>query len=299
MISDKTKAGYVAIVGRPNSGKSTLLNSILDYKLSIVTPKAQTTRKRVAGIYSKDDLQIVFLDTPGIIKADDEIHKNMMGYVQNSVEEADVLLVLVDAESYDIKRGFDKMIKEYIKSFAKTKILVLNKIDKIEDKKKLLPLIDTMQKENQFDEIIPISALKNDNLDLLTDVISKYIPESPFFYDPEQLSTESQRFFVSEFIREQVFFKYKEEIPYSVEVAVVEFKEREMGKWYISAEIIVERDSQKKIIIGKNGEKIKQLGTYARKEIEKHLELEIFLELFVKVRDDWRNNKNLLKSFGY
>lgn len=294
-----TKAGYVAILGRPNSGKSTLHNALLDYKLSIVTPKAQTTRKRVAGIYSTEDTQIVFLDTPGIIKPDDEIHKSMMTYVQNSVEEADVLVILIDASKYDIGKGFDKMISAYISSFNGPKILLLNKIDKFEDKKKLLPLMSFMQKENAFDEIVPISALKNDNLKLLLDLICKYLPENPFYYDPEQISTESQRFFVSEFIREQVFFRFKEEVPYSVEVNVLEFKERENGKWYISAEIIVERDSQKKIIIGKSGEKIKELGTYSRKEIENHLGLEIFLELFVKVREDWRNNTTLLKSYGY
>lgn len=298
-MSQTTKAGYVAIVGRPNSGKSTLMNAILDYKLSIVTPKAQTTRKKVAGIYSTDETQIVFLDTPGIIKADYEMHKSMMSYVQNSVEEADVLIVIIDAASYDMSKGFDKMINSYIKSYEGPKILLLNKTDKLADKKTLLPLMAFMQQEGGFNDIVPISALKKDNLDNVIEIISKYIPEGPFFYDPEQLSTESQRFFVSEFIREQVFYRFKEEVPYSIEVIINEFKERESGKWYISAEIIVERDSQKKIIIGKSGEKIKELGKYSRKEIEKHLGFEIYLELFVKVRDDWRNNKTLLKSFGY
>lgn len=298
-MTQQTKAGYVAIVGRPNSGKSTLMNAILDYKLSIVTPKAQTTRKRVAGIYSTEDTQIVFLDTPGIIKADYEMHKSMMSYVQNSVEEADVLIVLIDVSTYDIGKGFDKMISNFTKAYLGPKILLLNKTDKIDDKKKLLPLMAFMQQEGGFNEIVPISALKNDNLEQVLNIIGNYLPDGPFFYDPEQLSTESQRFFVSEFIREQVFYRFKEEVPYSIEVFVNEFKERESGKWFISAEIIVERESQKKIIIGKNGEKIKELGKYSRKEIEKHLGFEVYLELFVKIRDDWRNNKTLLKSYGY
>lgn len=298
-MSKQTKSGFVAIIGRPNSGKSTLLNSLIEFKLSIVTPKAQTTRKRVAGIYSTDNTQIVFLDTPGIIKPDYEMQKSMMAYVQNSLEEADVLVILVDASTYDIERGFDNMILQYLNSFKNPKILLLNKTDKLADKKLLLPLMSFMQNTGYFTDIIPISAKTGDNLQLITETIEKYLPEGDFYYDPEQLSTENQRFFVSELIREQVFFRLNEELPYSTEVLIAEFKERENGKWYISAEIVVERDSQKKIVVGKQGSKIKEIGLRARKEIERHLETEVYLELFVKVKNDWRNNKNMLKSFGY
>jgi GTP-binding protein Era len=298
-MNQQTKSGFVAIIGRPNSGKSTLLNSLIEFKLSIVTPKAQTTRKRVAGIYSTDNTQIVFLDTPGIIKPDYEMQKSMMTYVQSSLEEADALVILVDASTYDIERGFDNMILQYLNSFKNPKILLLNKTDKLSDKKLLLPLMSFMQNTGYFTDIIPISAKTGDNLQLITETIEKYLPEGDFYYDPEQLSTENQRFFVSELIREQVFFRLNEEVPYSIEVLIAEFKERENGKWYISAEIVVERDSQKKIVVGKQGTKIKEIGLRARKEIERHLGTEVYLELFVKVKNDWRNNKNMLRSFGY
>lgn len=298
-MTQQTKAGFVAIVGRPNAGKSTLLNTLLDFKLSIVTHKAQTTRKRVAGIHTKDNTQIVFLDTPGIIKPDYEMQKSMMTYVSSSVEEADVLVVLIDSSTYNIEKGFDELIQLYLENFKKHKILLLNKTDKLDDKKALLPLMLFMQKTGYFNQIIPISALKKDNTELLLEEITKLLPESPFYYDPEQLSTESQRFFVSELIREQVFYRLNEELPYSTEVLINEFKERENGKWYISVEIVVERDSQKKIVVGKGGSMIKEIGQKARKGIEKHLEKEVYLEIFVKVRNDWRNNKNMLKSFGY
>lgn len=298
-MTQQTKAGFVAIVGRPNAGKSTLLNALLDFKLSIVTHKAQTTRKRVAGIHTKDNTQIVFLDTPGIIKPDYEMQKSMMTYVSSSVEEADVLVVLIDSSTYNIEKGFDELIQLYLENFKKHKILLLNKTDKLDDKKALLPLMLFMQKTGYFNQIIPISALKKDNTELLLEEITKFLPESPFYYDPEQLSTESQRFFVSELIREQVFYRLNEELPYSTEVLINEFKERENGKWYISVEIVVERDSQKKIVVGKGGSMIKEIGQKARKGIEKHLEKEVYLEIFVKVKNDWRNNKNMLKSFGY
>ncbi len=298
-MNQTTKSGFVAIVGRPNAGKSTLLNSIIEFKLSIVTPKAQTTRKRVAGIYSTEDTQIVFLDTPGIIKPDYEMQKTMMSYVKNSLEEADLLLCLVDASTYDIERGFDDLILNYLKTFTKTKILLLNKTDKIPDKKLLLPIINFMQNTGYFSEIVPISAKSGDNVELILSSIEKYLPEGEFYYDPEQLSPENQRFFVGELIREQVFFRLNEELPYSIEVVISEFKERENEKWFISADVVVERDSQKKIVVGNQGSKIKEIGQRARKEIERHLEKEVYLELFVKVKNDWRNNKNMLKSFGY
>ncbi len=295
-----TKAGFVALIGKPNSGKSTLMNAIMGEKLSIVTNKPQTTRKRVKGIYSADDFQAVFVDTPGIVKPKYQMHRSMMNYVEEAVVETDIITVIIDSDA--MKKGYD-VPNEYIINLLKKnkapKILLLNKIDLDADIKKMLPLVDEMNKLGIFDEIIPISALKNSNIDTYLNVLKKYMPESPFYYDPEMLSTQPERFFVSEIIREHVFKGYSKEIPYSTEVNIIEFKEREEGKWFIHAEIIVERKSQKIIIIGKKGAKIKDIGQRARADIEEHLQMPVFLELFVKVRDKWRDNPTMLKHYGY
>lgn len=294
------KSGYVAILGKPNAGKSTFLNSVLGTKLSIVTPKAQTTRKRVLGIHTKDNIQIVFLDTPGIINPKYEMQRAMMSYVSESIAESDIMLILIDLEKYKSwETYFHSETKKMIDSFARNRIVLLNKTDLIHDKKEILPIISELIALNLFDEIVPTAALINENSDLVIELIAKYLPEGPFYYDAELLSSHPERFFVSELIREEVFMAYSEEIPYSTEVNVVEFKERTNGKWYISAEIIIERDSQKGIIIGKNGKKLKEIGEKSRIQIEDHLGMPIFLDLFVKVRSNWRDNPNLLKSFGY
>lgn len=294
-----TKSGYVAIVGKPNAGKSTLLNSLLDFKLSIVSPKPQTTRKRVLGIYNKENLQIIFLDTPGILKPRYEMQRSMMSYVNNSMSDADVLIYIQDISELKLDEFPSGQSKELIDNFKKPIILVLNKIDLKKDIKEVLPIIQQLHNSGLFKEIVPISAKSGENTTNLIKALESYIPKNPFFYDPELLSTEPQKFFVSELIREQVFYNFKEEIPYSTEVSILEFKEREKGKWYIHAEIIVERDNQKKILIGKSGEMIKKIGQRSRTEIEEMLGMEVYLELFVKVRKDWRNNKGHLRSFGY
>ncbi|MCX6148543.1 MAG: GTPase Era [Candidatus Kapabacteria bacterium] len=296
----KTKAGYVAIIGKPNAGKSTLMNKIIGTKLSIVTPKPQTTRKRVLGIYSENNTQIVFLDTPGIINPRYEMQKTMMGYVVKSVEESDAVLVLIDLTKFeDFESYFSLELTDVLKKTKKPKILLINKIDTFKEIKEVLPLIKSISDLNLFDDIIPISALKGENVKSLIPTIEKYLPNSEFYYDPELLSTQPERFFVSEIIREQVFISYAKEIPYSTEIAVVEFKERENGKWYISAEIIIERGTQKRIIIGEKGAKLKEIGEKSRKAIEEHLDTPVYLELFVKVREKWRDNTGMLKSFGY
>lgn len=294
-----TRAGYAAIVGKPNAGKSTLLNSLMDYKLSIVSPKPQTTRKRVLGIYSTEDTQIIFLDTPGLLKPRYEMQKSMMHFVNNSIEEADLMIFLQDISSLDLEKFPGDIEVGILNKFDKAKILVLNKIDLKKDVKETLPIIQKINEMGFFEEIVPISAKSGENLDNLTKAIKSHLPDSPFFYDQELLSTEPQKFFVSELIREQIFWHFRDEIPYSTEVSIIEFKEREKGKWYIHSEIIVERDNQKKILIGKNGEMIKKIGQKARAEIEEMLGMEVYLELFVKVRKDWRNNQGHLKSFGY
>ncbi len=293
-----TKAGYVAIIGKPNSGKSTLLNAIMGTKLSIVTPKPQTTRKRVLGIYTHEKSQIVFLDTPGVLSPKYTMQKIMMGYVDGAVSESDVLVVILDMEKYP-KEGLTADIRNIVENSGKPAIVALNKVDRLLDRKGVLPIIADLIKTGLFKDIVPISALKEMNVTELLQTIDQYLPEHEFFYDEDLLSTQNQRFFVSELIRENIFLLTKEELPYSTEVSILEFKEREVGKWYIHAEIIVERDTQKRIIIGSGGALIKLIGERSRVRIEEHLEQEVFLELFVKVRAKWRNDSNRLRSLGY
>lgn len=297
---DITKSGYIAIIGRPNVGKSTLMNNLLGTKLSIVTPKAQTTRKRVLGIYSDSYKQMIFLDTPGLIKPEYEMQNVMMSYVERSLEEADIITVMIDLTKFkDVKSYVPFMYQDLIQKNISPKVLLLNKTDLIFEKNKILPIIDEFNKLDIFNEIIPVSAYNDDDIRKIKDVFTSYLPESPFYYDPELISTQPERFFISEIVREKIFEKYSEEIPYSTEVSITEFKERDAGKWYISADIIVERPSQKAIIIGEAGSKIKQIGKSAREDIELHLGMPVYIELFVKVREKWRNDKNLLRSYGY
>jgi GTP-binding protein Era len=294
----QTKSGYVAIIGKPNSGKSTLLNSLLGSKLSIVTPKPQTTRKRVLGIYTKDDVQIIFLDTPGILNPKYTMQRIMMDYVSESVSESDVIIALIDMEKYP-KDKIPQQILNITNSTDKPVLAVLNKVDSMKDRKEILPVIAELSKLGIFKDIIPLSALKGMNIDELVSTISKYLPEGEFFYDDDMLSTQNERFFVSELIRENIFMLTKDELPYSTEVSILEFKEREFGKWYVHAEIIVERDTQKRIIIGSEGRLIKEIGERSRRKIEEHLDKAIYLELFVKVRQNWRDDSHKLRSFGY
>jgi len=294
------KAGYVAIIGKPNSGKSTLMNLITGAKLSIVTHKAQTTRKKVLGIYSDENYQIVFLDTPGILNPTYQMHNKMMVYVEKAIEDADIVSIIIDVERFKTAEAyFTNDIFLQLRNITKPLIFLINKTDLIHDKKSLLPMILELNKYWANADIMPISALKNDNIKEYVTLLKSKLPNSEFLFDPELLSTHSQRFFVSEIIREVIFLEYKEEVPYSTEVLITEFKEREKGKWYIAADIIIEREAQKKIIIGKNGEKLRIIGSIARKQIEKHLEYPIYLDLFVKIRANWRDNPTFLKSYGY
>jgi GTP-binding protein Era len=294
------KSGFVSIIGKPNVGKSTLLNSILGTKLSIVSPKPQTTRKEVVGILTENNYQIVFLDTPGLLKPRYKLQEVMMEYIPRSVQSADILLFVFDFEH--LSKGNNPLhssIINLIEEIQLPKIAVLNKIDVAKSKVEIIPILDTISNITKFDEIIPISALKKENLEPLLQSLLKYLPENEFYYDEESLSTLNNKFFAAEIIREKIFLLTEEEIPYSTEVQITEFKERETGKWFISSDIIVEKKTQKQIIIGKDGKLIKQIGQEARYEIEKLLEHPVFLELFVKVRNDWRNNPAFLKSFGY
>ncbi len=297
---NSTKAGYIAIAGKPNAGKSTLMNCILGTKLSAVTRKAQTTRKRVLGIYSTESSQMIFLDTPGVLMPKYELQKKMMDYVFESLAEADIAILIIDAMAYRGQPDYfpDNFMTAYKKAGI-PRIAVLNKIDLENERRMLLPKIELLAGMNIFDEIIPVSALKGESVDDLAAVFEKYLPESPFYYDPEIISDMPERFFASEIIREHIFDDYHEEIPYSTEIVIEEFKERKKGKWYIRAEIIVERQSQKGIIIGAGGRMLKKIGEKARKDIESHLGKPVFLDLFVKVRENWRDTPSSLKSFGY
>lgn len=287
------KSGFVSIIGKPNAGKSTLLNALLGQKLCIITPKAQTTRHQILGIDSGEDYQIVYSDTPGVIKPKYKLHEKMMESVGNALTEADVIVVLV---SPDEKYNETEMKAMAFKNPA-PKILVINKIDiclpdEIATKKA------EWQKEMEFAAIIEISALEKQNVEELKNKIIEILPENPPYYDEDTLTDRPERFFVSELIREQIFLNMEDEIPYSSEVVILEFKAK--GKiTHINAEIYVERASQKGMIIGKQGAMLKKIGSAARKNIETLLDGKVFLELFVKVRDDWKNNANNLRHFGY
>ncbi len=294
------QAGYVTIIGKPNVGKSTLMNRLIGEKLSITTPKAQTTRKRVLGILDEKDCQIIFLDTPGILEPKYLLQEKMLGYIFQSVEDADVILFIIDASNDPTgeKTLDNENVRQVLKKSKVPKILLINKID-LTTQEKLERLIKKLEEKEAFQKIIPISAELGTNLINVKEAILEFIPEGAKYYPEDQLSDEPERFFVSEIIREKIFEIYRDEVPYSSEVLIEEFKEREKGKDYISASIVVEKETQKPIILGKKGELIKKLGQYAREEIERFLQREVYLELRVKVRKNWRSNPNFLKSFGY
>lgn len=294
-----TKAGYVAILGLPNVGKSTLLNALLAQKISIVNEKPQTTRKRILGILSEENYQIVFLDTPGILKPAYLLQEKMMGDVSRSIEDADIFILMIDA--CDDPEG-DKLlslpeVRKILDSDVPV-ILVLNKVDKIQQEV-VTVMLTKFENKGNFKSIIPLAASVNYNVQKVLVEIVDLLPENPKFYPDEIVADENERFFVSEIIREKILELYREEIPYSVEVLINDFKEREANKDYIDAEIVVEKDSQKGIIIGKQGAAIKKLGAESRKAVEEFLGREVYLELRVKVRKNWRSDEKMLRSFGY
>lgn len=287
------KAGFVSIIGKPNVGKSTLMNALVGEKLSIITPKAQTTRHRILGMVNEESYQIVFSDTPGIIKPRYGLQDSMMNFVKGALSDADLILFVTDInEKHDENDVLEKIINTTIPI-----IVLINKIDGATqeqvDEKQVF-----WQELLKPKHIYAISALHKYNLEGIMGMVLDYLPEHPPYYDKEDLTDKNQRFFVSEIIREKIFNNYQKEIPYSTEVIITSYKEEEKIT-RISAEIIVERDSQKNILIGKGGSMLKRVGTEARKDIEKFLDQKVFLETFVKVIPDWRSKKNYLKSFGY
>lgn len=287
------KAGFVSLVGKPNVGKSTLMNALVGEKLSIVTPKAQTTRHRILGIVNEPEYQIVFSDTPGVIKPVYGMQESMMSFVNGSLVDADIVLFVTDInEKYDESDVIEKLSKT-----SSPIAVVINKIDK-SNEELVKEKINYWQDKLNPKAIFAVSALHDHNVPAVMQFILDHLPEHPAYYEKDALTDKNERFFVSEIIREKVFKLYDKEIPYSTEVIITAFKE-EPKLIRISSEIIVERDSQKNIIIGKAGEMLKKVGTYARKDMEEFLQKKVFLEMFVKVIPDWRNRKNYLKNFGY
>jgi GTP-binding protein Era len=287
------QAGFVNIIGKPNVGKSTLINALTGENISIITPKAQTTRQRVIGIVNDENYQIVFSDTPGILQPHYKLQEAMMNEVRSAFEDADILLYLVEiGETTDQQEILDK-----IKETKLPVIVVVNKIDTT-DQPRLEAKIGEWQQVFPDADIIPVSALRKANLQSIFKSILAKLPESPAYYDKDALTDKTVRFFVSEKIREKILLNYRKEIPYSVEIAVDQFKETE-GLIHINAYIFVARESQKAIILGHQGLAIKRVGTQARRELEEWLGKKIYLELSVKVVKDWRNSENELKKFGY
>ena len=287
------KSGFVSIVGKPNVGKSTLMNAFLGEQLSISSPKAQTTRHRVMGILNGDDYQIVYSDTPGILEPRYALHEVMMNYVKVSLEDADIILLVVEiTDKYEIEL-FDRFKKLDIPI-----ILVINKIDQAKGTQVLDKSVHWKENLPNVQSIHPVSATKGENVGTLLDKVLELLPEHPAYFPTDELSDRSERFFAAEIVREKIFMNYEQEVPYSTEVAITEFKEEETII-RMRAEIFVERNSQKGIIIGKAGGALKKLGTEARKDLEAFFNKKVFLETFVKVAQDWRKKRTSLKQFGY
>ncbi|MDN5285541.1 MAG: GTPase Era [Mucilaginibacter sp.] len=287
------QAGFVSIIGKPNAGKSTLMNALVGEKMSIITPKAQTTRHRILGIVNTDDYQIVFSDTPGVIKPHYALHESMMHQVDGSIVDADLILLVTDIyEEYDET----DVLKKLEGSLAPIAILI-NKIDQ-SDEETVKKKVEFWQEKLKPKAVFAISALLEHNIKAVMDFVVENLPEHPAYYEKDALTDRNDRFFASEMIRAQILKQYKKEIPYSAEVIVTAFVEGEKLH-RISAEIIVERDSQKNIIIGEGGKMLKIVGTYARRDMEEFFQKKVFLEMFVKVIPDWRSKKNYLKKFGY
>lgn len=291
------KSGFATLIGRPNVGKSTLMNQLIGQKIAITSHKPQTTRNRIQTVYTSEEGQIVFVDTPGIHKAKNKLGEYMVNVAERTLREVDVILWLVEPSDF-IGPG-DRHIAEQLKKTDTPIILVINKTDTIK-KEELLPFIDTYRKIHDFDEIVPVSALKGDNTEVLIEQIFKYLPYGPNFFDEDTITDQPMRQIVAELIREKALRCLDEEIPHGIAVSIESMKTRSSGKVTdIEATIICEKDTHKGIIIGKQGVMLKKIGSAARYEIEQQLEHKVNLQLWVKVKKDWRDSDYLIKNFGY
>lgn len=294
-MTNKYKSGFITIVGRPNVGKSTFLNHAIGEKVSIISDKIQTTRTRVQGILTTNEAQLIFIDTPGVHKPKHRLGDYMVDVSMQTLNDADVVLFFINAnEGYG--KG-DQFIIEKLKNLQKPIYLVINKVDLI-NPNDLFPLINQYKDKCDFEEIIPISALNGNNVEKLLNMVQENIPEGPQYFDEEQMTDHSTRFMISELIREKVLHHTEEEIPHSVNVIVQSFKQNK-DQTDINATIVVERDSQKGIIIGKKGSMLKKIGSEARVDIEELIDDKVYLELWVKVQKDWRNKEAMLKQYGF
>jgi GTP-binding protein Era len=295
-MNDTQKSGYVAIIGRPNVGKSTLLNCILGKKISITTPKPQTTRTQILGVKTIDGVQTVFIDTPGIHRTEKNAMNRYMNRLANSViADADVIIFMIEAMHWYDE---DELALEKLKQTTAPVILAINKVDLVKDKSKLLPFIDEIKQKYDFAHIIPFSANNKDNVEALEEVIMQMLPEGPHLFPDDQVTDKSEKFQIAELIREKLILATEQEVPYSTTVEIEDLKQTEKLV-EISAIIWVEREGQKAIVIGKGGERLKKIGTQARKDIEKLLNQKVFLRLWVKQKDDWTNNERALKTLGF
>ena len=287
------RCGYVALVGVPNVGKSTLMNQFLQQRLAIVTPKPQTTRRRTLGILNGRDFQAILLDTPGLMEPRYELHRAMLDEAREALSDADVVVYLCDGRS---PGEIPPMVTEVSSA---PRIAAVNKVDLVRDKNQLLPILSSLSESELFEEIIPICALDGSGVAELLEMMVARLPEAPPFYDTDQIAEQSERFFTAEIIREKVFEQFKEEVPYSTEVVIAEFKERDGAKDFIEAWIFAESESQKRILVGKGGQAIRQLGEVARAAVEEFLGREVFLSLRVRHQPKWRKDPKALRRFGY
>ena len=296
MSNNEFKSGFVSIIGRPNVGKSTFLNRVIGQKIAIMSDKPQTTRNKIQGVYTEDQAQIVFIDTPGIHKPKHKLGDFMMKVAQNTLKEVDLILFMINATE-GLGRG-DEFISERLKDTKTPVFLVINKIDEIHPDE-LFSIITNYKDLYPFAEIVPISALQGNNVERLLDQIKQRLPEGPQYYPADQVTDHPERFIITELIREKVLHATREEIPHSIAVVMDSMQRRDNGAVYVGATIIVERDSQKGIVIGKQGKMLKEVGRKARADIEALLGSKVFLELWVKVQKDWRNRASHLRDFGF
>jgi len=295
-VKENFKSGFVAIIGRPNVGKSTLLNRIVRQKIAIMSDKAQTTRNKIQGVYTTEDTQLVFIDTPGIHKPQSRLGDFMVESAYSAIREVDAVIFMISA---DQKRGKgDNLIMERLQNCDVPVFLVINKIDKVHPDQ-LLPMIEDYQTCMKFTEVVPISATEGNNVENLLTTLEGYMPEGPQYYPADQVTDHPEYFIVSELVREKVLLLTREEVPHSVAVVVESMKRDEYDKIHIQATIIVERSSQKGIIIGKGGSMLKDIGIKARKDIENLLGNKVYLELWVKVQKNWRDKERYLQDYGY